>query len=58
MLLFVYVPNRHGIKAVINLQTKGEHAHCGLGLEPGGFSYDQEEFMENDSKGLPSVSYY
>ncbi|XP_003725586.1 protein tyrosine phosphatase domain-containing protein 1 [Strongylocentrotus purpuratus] len=38
----------HGIKAVINLQTKGEHAHCGLGLEPGGFSYDQEEFMEND----------
>nr|XP_054750216.1 protein tyrosine phosphatase domain-containing protein 1-like [Lytechinus pictus] len=38
----------HGIKAVINLQTPGEHAHCGLGLEPGGFSYDQEQFMDND----------
>lgn len=38
----------HGIKAVINLQTPGEHAHCGQGLEPGGFSYDQQEFMDND----------
>ncbi|XP_072181798.1 protein tyrosine phosphatase domain-containing protein 1-like [Diadema setosum] len=39
---------QHGIKAIINLQTPGEHANCGLGLEPGGFSYNQQEFMDSD----------
>ncbi|XP_071492096.1 protein tyrosine phosphatase domain-containing protein 1-like [Diadema antillarum] len=39
---------QYGIKAIINLQTPGEHPNCGLGLEPGGFSYNQQEFMDND----------
>ncbi|XP_071960130.1 protein tyrosine phosphatase domain-containing protein 1-like isoform X2 [Antedon mediterranea] len=37
-----------GIKSIINLQTAGEHASCGNPLEPSGFSYDPEDFMQED----------
>jgi protein tyrosine phosphatase domain-containing protein 1 len=38
-----------GIKAVINLQTPGEHAHCGPAseLHPSGFTYNPEDFMKS-----------
>lgn len=39
---------RNGINAVINLQTPGEHAHCGPGLEESGFTYIPEYLMKND----------
>eukprot|EP01116_Phalansterium_solitarium_P011974 TRINITY_DN27877_c0_g1_i1.p1 TRINITY_DN27877_c0_g1~~TRINITY_DN27877_c0_g1_i1.p1 ORF type:complete len:818 (+),score=25.11 TRINITY_DN27877_c0_g1_i1:498-2951(+) len=35
-----------GVKAIVNLQLPGEHALCGDGLQPGGFSYRPEEFMD------------
>ncbi|RUS88627.1 hypothetical protein EGW08_003586, partial [Elysia chlorotica] len=34
-----------GVKTVINLQEPGEHAHCGAGNVPGGFSYDPQRLM-------------
>ncbi|PAA61600.1 hypothetical protein BOX15_Mlig015823g2, partial [Macrostomum lignano] len=34
-----------GIRAVVNLQEPGEHAHCGQPLVNGGFSYDPALFM-------------
>ncbi|KAK7878648.1 hypothetical protein WMY93_030484 [Mugilogobius chulae] len=37
----------NGIKTIINLQIPGEHAYCGSPLEPSGFSYCPEVFMEN-----------
>jgi hypothetical protein len=40
---------RWGITAVINLQHPGEHANCGFGLESSGFTYNPEDFMDNDS---------
>ncbi|XP_057379821.2 uncharacterized protein LOC130702174 [Daphnia carinata] len=39
---------RLGIKTIINLQTAGEHAHCGPPLTPSGFSYLPEIFMDKD----------
>ncbi|XP_065058620.1 protein tyrosine phosphatase domain-containing protein 1-like [Rhopilema esculentum] len=38
----------NNISAIINLQHPGEHASCGFGLEPGGFSYVPQEFMDED----------
>ena len=38
-----------GITSVFNLQQIGEHATCGAGNLPCGFSYDPEEFMRQDS---------
>lgn len=35
-----------GITAVINLQTAGEHSHCGPGLEKSGFTYEPEQLMK------------
>ena len=43
---------RLGIKSIINLQMPGEHSHCGPPLEPSGFSYLPDIFMENQSKRL------
>ncbi len=40
---------RLGIKTIINLQTAGEHSHCGPPLTSSGFSYLPESFMEKDS---------
>ncbi|KAJ8301461.1 hypothetical protein KUTeg_020448 [Tegillarca granosa] len=37
-----------GIKSIINLQTPGEHAECGYGLDKNGFSYDTQQFMEKE----------
>ncbi|KAI9558132.1 hypothetical protein GHT06_014885 [Daphnia sinensis] len=39
---------RLGIKTIINLQTTGEHAHCGPPLTSSGFSYLPEIFMDKD----------
>ncbi|XP_046458132.1 protein tyrosine phosphatase domain-containing protein 1-like isoform X2 [Daphnia pulex] len=39
---------RLGIKTIINLQTAGEHSHCGPPLTSSGFSYLPESFMEKD----------
>ncbi|XP_022648245.1 protein tyrosine phosphatase domain-containing protein 1-like isoform X2 [Varroa destructor] len=36
----------HGIRAVFNLQSPGEHASCGNGLEDEGFSYKPMQLME------------
>ncbi|GAB1603395.1 protein tyrosine phosphatase domain-containing protein 1-like [Argonauta hians] len=36
------------VKSVINLQEKGEHASCGAGLQPSGFSYNPEDFMSKN----------
>ena len=33
---------------MINLQTLGEHSHCGPGLEKDGFTYNPEDLMRND----------
>lgn len=41
--------DRSGIRTVINLQTPGEHSHCGPPLTSSGFSYLPEIFMEKDS---------
>ena len=38
-----------GIQSIINLQTPGEHASCGPPLDPSGFSYNPQTFMDNDS---------
>ncbi|KAF2351426.1 Protein-tyrosine phosphatase-like [Trinorchestia longiramus] len=43
------------IRTIINLQTVGEHASCGGPLLPGGFSYDPNTFMENNSKCYDGV---
>ncbi|XP_041349456.1 protein tyrosine phosphatase domain-containing protein 1-like [Gigantopelta aegis] len=40
--------NAENIKTVINLQMPGEHASCGHGNEPSGFSYNPQELMDND----------
>jgi protein tyrosine phosphatase domain-containing protein 1 len=37
------------IGAIVNLQLPGEHASCGDGTHPSGFSYLPEEFMNNQS---------
>ena len=42
--------SREGIKSIINLQTPGEHAGCGPSREPSGFSYDPQDFMDNDGE--------
>ncbi|CAI9727507.1 tyrosine phosphatase domain-containing 1 isoform X2 [Octopus vulgaris] len=39
---------RYKIMSVINLQETGEHASCGPGLEPSGFSYDPQDFMSSN----------
>lgn len=39
---------RKEIKSIINLELPGEHASCGPGLEPSGFSYNPQQFMDND----------
>ncbi|KAG8187727.1 hypothetical protein JTE90_015597 [Oedothorax gibbosus] len=44
-----------GIKSLINLQQRGEHSSCGVRLEPSGFTYDPQVFMENKSK---LIKYY
>ncbi|XP_042143536.1 protein tyrosine phosphatase domain-containing protein 1 [Ixodes scapularis] len=36
-----------GIRSIFNLQLPGEHAHCGNPLEPSGFSYEPQDFMDN-----------
>lgn len=41
-----------GIRTIINLQTPGEHASCGVSLEESGFTYDPNVFMTNDSEQL------
>ncbi|KAH9505481.1 Protein tyrosine phosphatase domain-containing protein 1 [Bulinus truncatus] len=38
----------HQIKTVINLQQRGEHAYCGFGNDPSGFSYNPQTLMESD----------
>ncbi|KAI8916281.1 hypothetical protein EDD86DRAFT_222199 [Gorgonomyces haynaldii] len=37
---------KNGIGAVFNLQQSGEHASCGDGIHPSGFSYLPEEWMD------------
>lgn len=37
------------IGAIVNLQVPGEHASCGDGTHPSGFSYLPEEFMNHQS---------
>lgn len=44
-----HIDERVGITSVFNLQQIGEHATCGAGNLPCGFSYDPEEFMRQDS---------
>lgn len=34
------------------MQEKSEHAWCGLGNEPSGFSYDPEQFIQEGCKYL------
>jgi protein tyrosine phosphatase domain-containing protein 1 len=41
-----------GIKSIFNLQTFGEHASCGDGIEKSGFSYLPEDFIDS------GISYY
>ncbi|XP_033746120.1 protein tyrosine phosphatase domain-containing protein 1-like [Pecten maximus] len=37
-----------GIRTIINLQSQGEHADCGYGVQPKtGFSYTPQRFMDN-----------
>ena len=36
---------RHNVRCIINLQEKGEHATCGEGNLPTGFSYSIPEFV-------------
>lgn len=43
---------RNRITSVINLQEPGEHAFCGGGVGPSGFSYDPEDLMKH------SIYYY
>jgi protein tyrosine phosphatase domain-containing protein 1 len=40
------------IRAIFNLQSPFEHASCGDGIEPSGFSYIPEHWMDN------GISYY
>lgn len=43
--------HRAGITSVFNVQQRGEHAHCGPGLDPSsGFTYATELFMEHKSE--------
>nr|CAH0105181.1 unnamed protein product [Daphnia galeata] len=49
---------RLGIKTIINLQTAGEHSHCGPPLTSSGFSYLPENFMEKDILRDLVVFYY
>ncbi|XP_054721880.1 protein tyrosine phosphatase domain-containing protein 1-like [Uloborus diversus] len=37
-----------GISSIINLQMPGEHSSCGTALDPSGFSYNPQLFMDND----------
>ncbi|KAK6042784.1 hypothetical protein COOONC_19710 [Cooperia oncophora] len=37
------------IRAVFNLEESGEHSFCGSGNLVGGFSYDPERLMRNES---------
>jgi protein tyrosine phosphatase domain-containing protein 1 len=37
----------HNIRCMINLQEKGEHATCGEGNLPDGFSYSVPDFVDN-----------
>lgn len=46
---FISDDSRSGIRTIINLQTPGEHSHCGQPLTSSGFSYLPEIFMEKDS---------
>jgi hypothetical protein len=50
ILHLLITPNSLNITSIINLQLPGEHAHCGDGLTSGGFSYNPEEFMRENSK--------
>jgi hypothetical protein len=38
---------RANIRAIINLQSAGEHPLCGDGIHPEGFSYRPDEFAEH-----------
>lgn len=40
--------NSAQISSIFNLQEAGEHAHCGEGIGPSGFSYEPTEFMDMD----------
>lgn len=39
---------RSGVNAVVNLQSSGEHAHCGPEQENSGFTYKPEDLMKNN----------
>lgn len=39
--------NDNGIKSLINLQQRGEHARCGSPLLESGFTYDPQLFMDS-----------
>ena len=44
-------PSRAGITSVFNVQQRGEHPHCGPGLDPSsGFTYPTELFMQRKSE--------
>lgn len=49
-LMHVAFTFRLGIKTIINLETFGEHAHCGPPLTTSGFTYFPEDFMRHNSK--------
>jgi protein tyrosine phosphatase domain-containing protein 1 len=45
------------VYAVVNLQERGEHPHCGDGiLDESGFSYLPEELMAQNSKPISVLS--
>eukprot|EP00794_Sanderia_malayensis_P006955 gene6955-7736_t len=39
---------KNNITAIINLQHPGEHSSCGFGLQASGFSYNPQDFMDED----------
>lgn len=50
--LLISAPHsRAGITSVFNVQQRGEHPHCGPGLDPSsGFTYATEVFMQHKSE--------
>uniref|UniRef100_A0A0K0D153 But2 domain-containing protein n=1 Tax=Angiostrongylus cantonensis TaxID=6313 RepID=A0A0K0D153_ANGCA len=46
---------RNNVRAVFNLQEAGEHSFCGTGNLTGGFSYDPECLMKNESGSFFTV---
>jgi hypothetical protein len=50
--LYCFLADRANIAAVLNLQQLGEHASCGKGNLPNGYSYDFDEFMAAGSEYL------